>query len=133
MSRRLRHHQSASRPVHGVLTLLATVLVLVCLELSFGGFSWGSSVPPSPLPSEAFGAPATVPQPIALTGPRSLALVAGLGEGRQRTGQLVEPGEPSVAPSAASLHDSVAVAQLRPSLMLACGLLAVRAPPYLAT
>lgn len=130
MNRRLRHHQSASRPVHSVLTLISTALVLLCLELTLGGLAWGSSVPPSPSPSEAFGAPASTPQPIALTGPRTLALVAGLGDGRQRTGQLVEPGDSSLAPPALAPHDSVAVARPQPSLVLARGLLAVRAPPH---
>ena len=106
--------------------------MLLCLELSLGGLAWGSSVPPSPSPSEAFGAPASVPHPIALTGPRSLALAPGPGEGRQRTGQLVEPDESSVTLSAASLHDGVVVVQPRPPLVLARGLLAVRAPPLLA-
>jgi hypothetical protein len=106
--------------------------VLVCLELSLGGLPWGGSVASSPSPVEAFGAPASAPQPIALTGPRSLAIVAGLGEGRQKPGQLVEPGRSSFSPPAASLPDGAAIIQPRPSLVLARGLLAVRAPPDLA-
>lgn len=132
MSRRLRHQQSASRPVHSVLTVLATGLILLSVELSLGGLGWGNSAPSGPSTAEAFGAPASTPQPIALTGPRTLALLAGPGDGRQRTGQLVEPGDSSLVPPALAAYDGATVAPPRPSLMLARGLLAVRAPPRLA-
>lgn len=133
MSRRLRHHQPASRRPHDVLGLLATLLVLVCLELSLGRLPLGGgSAVPGLTASEAFGAPASASQPIALSAPRSLALIAGLGEGRQRTGQLVEPHASSFSASAVTQRDGADDCQPRPPLALARGLLTVRAPPPLA-
>jgi len=130
MSRRLRHHQPASRRLHDVLGLLATLLVLVCLEVSFSGLAFSDARTVSgSLTPETFSAPASPPQPIALSGPRGLALVAGLGEGRQRTGQLVEPGASLFTASIAGHRDGQADSQPRPPLALTHGLLTVRAPP----
>ena len=133
MSRRLRHHQPASRRLHDVLGLLVTLLALACLELSFGGPAWGSDRAGSgPVAVEVFGSPASAPQPIALTGPRGLVLIAGLGDGRLRTGQLVEPGGTSFAALGTTLRAGVDDAQARPPFVLTRGQRTVRAPPLRA-
>ena len=132
MSRRLRPHRFASRPLRDALTLFTTLCVLVCVELSLGGFVGGNTPVFGSTPGEAFGLPGTVPQPIALTSSRTLALVAGLGDGRHRTGQLVEPGDATFTAAALPMGNRLADHQARPLLVLARGLLTVRAPPLSA-
>lgn len=131
MSRRLRHHRSAGLPCHDALTLVAVVAVLACAGVSCVGLVWSGDSSQSPMASETFGVPASALPPIALTGPRTVALVAGLSDGRQRAGLLVGPGDASFSASAFGLSDGAADIQARRSLVQASGHLAVRAPPSL--
>jgi hypothetical protein len=132
MSRRLRHHRSAGRPCHVALTLVAVVAVLACAGVSVVGLVWGGDSKQNKAAAETFSVPASAPLPIAMTGPRSFALVAGLSDGRQRAGLFAGPGDASYSAFAFGLSDGAADIPIRRSLVRASGLLAVRAPPALA-
>jgi hypothetical protein len=130
MSRRPRHHQLR---LHDILTLGATVFLLLCLELSFsGGVASRGSVVPASSTVEAYGLPVSGPQPLVLTGQRSFAVLTGLSDARQRPGQLVQTHGLALVAAAGFSQGALPAVHVQAPLVQARGLLAVRAPPVLA-
>ena len=130
MNRRLRHDRPSRRRCLDALGILAAVVLLVCLELSLRGDPLQhvtATAGTSPL--EAMGSSGSDPHPIALTGARGFAIIVGAGDGRHRSGQLVEPGTAPLTTGYAGAHDGETVASGRPPHLVLRGLLAVRAPP----
>jgi hypothetical protein len=129
MSRRLRQHHSAGRPYHAALTLVAVVVVLASVGVSVVGPLGGGDSAQNKAAAETFGVPASAPLPVALAGPRSFALVAGMSDGRQRASLFEGRSAASFSTSAFSRSDDAADIRIPRSLVRASGLLAVRAPP----
>jgi hypothetical protein len=109
--------------------LLLALVLLVGVGDGFGWLPAGPAEAHLPTPLEAFGAPGAGHAPIALTGPRSIALAPGLNEARPRAGQFVEPAIVGLAHGTGAARSGLAsVTPGRPHLA-ARGLLTVRAPP----
>jgi hypothetical protein len=150
MHHRPRHDRPARRRCLGALGVVLTVVVLAMLGGSVvGSAGWGGSVIRSagwggsvirsagwgsaetrvPTPPESVGAPAPGHSHIALTGPRGITIVAGLGEVRQRAGQVVEADATRLASSGAGPGAGLSLLAPRPLHLAIRGLLAARAPP----
>jgi hypothetical protein len=109
---------------------LLTAALLVSLGGSVGASVGGSGAEAhTATPLESFGTPSPGQAPLALAGQRGSALAAGLSEGRQRTGQLVEPDAVSLTGSRTGRGAGVSVVAPRVPHLAIRGLLAVRAPP----
>jgi hypothetical protein len=108
------------------------LLALALLAGAGEGVGWLPAGPAEarlPTPLEAFGAPGAGHAPIALTGPRSIALTPGLNETRPRAGQFVEPAVVGLAHGAGAARSGPASVTPGRPLLAARGLLTVRAPP----
>jgi hypothetical protein len=109
------------------------VALLVGLAVSFGsGLTSGSREPSGSTPLEASGATPHGSRAVALTGPRGIAIVAGLSDNRQRDRQLVEPGPASLLAAEQRGRSSASIDRPRSPHLALRGLLAVRAPPWSA-
>jgi hypothetical protein len=140
MSRQPRHHRRASyrsfRWQPGALTaVLAAVTIPLLIVLlagpgrSFDGAGWSTTEARAGTPLEMLAVPSSGQVPLALTGPRGITVVASLQEGRQRLGQVVEPGAPGLVGGGNGPGAGLTPIVARPAYLVARGLLAVRAPP----
>jgi hypothetical protein len=116
----------------------ASVLLLVVLATAGPGGAVGSGLagllrlPPDASaapPLEAIGATEGLRDVLALTGPRGISVAVGLPDGRQRTGQLVEPGAEHPGGAGAPSGRGPSLAVPRPVLLVVRGLFAGRGPP----
>jgi hypothetical protein len=111
----------------------ATTLMLTVLLLGPGrgteGAGWGSVESRAGTPLETLGVPSAGHAPLALTGPRGISIAASLQEGRQRFGQIVEPGTPGLAGGGLRPGAGVMPVVVQPAYLAAHSPFAVRAPP----
>jgi hypothetical protein len=110
-------------------TSVAAILLAACLSCLVGGSGHPASDTRIPTPLESIGAPPPGQVPLALTGPRSLAVAVSLQEGRQRFGQIVEPGELGRVDGVSEPGAGLTPVEARPAYLVAYGPLAARAPP----
>jgi hypothetical protein len=137
MSRRLRYDRPA-RPrwcpnVAAVVMVAATTVMLTILLLRPGsppdGAGWGGTEARAGTPLESFGVPSAGHPPLALTGPRGIVIAASLHDGRQRFGQIVEPGTSGLSGGGHGLGAGLPAVVPPPAHLVAHGHFAVRAPP----
>jgi hypothetical protein len=140
MSHRPRHDHLACqwrprwRPnTAAILMVAATTLMLTVFLLGPGrgadGSGWGSAEAQAGTPLETLGVPSAGHVPLALTGPRGITIAASLNEGRQRFGQMVEPGTPGLAGGGLRPGTGPTAIVLQPAYLTAHGPFDVRAPP----
>jgi len=110
-----------------------TTLLLTVLLLGPGrgadGSGWGGIAARAGTPLETLGVSSAGHAPLALTGPRGITIAASLQEGRQRFGQIVEPGAPGLAGGGLRPGTGPTAVVLQPAYLAAHGPFDVRAPP----
>lgn len=106
---------------------LLTIVLLASVVGGLGGRGVEEARVGSPF--EAVGAPVSGHSPIALTGPRGIALAATPNEVRPRTGPFVEPAALGLAGGSPGAGAGLTAAEPRPPHLAARGFLTVRAPP----
>jgi hypothetical protein len=110
-------------------TIPLLIVLLAWPGRSYDGAGWSTTAARAGTPLESLGVPSSGHVPLALTGPRGITVVAGIQEGRQRFGHVVEPGAPSLVAGSNGPGAGLTPIVVPPAFLVARGLLAVRAPP----
>jgi hypothetical protein len=110
-------------------SFVALIVLLIRPGSNPGGWGWRGVEVQTPPPLETLGVPSAGHVPLALTGPRGITIVASFQEGRQRFGQIVEPGTPGPAGSGLRPGAGPTAVVLQPAYLVAHGPFDVRAPP----